>query len=173
VTIVGFVNLYGCEIGDDFEDRHLCRDPAHATSAAARKVSSHYFICAGVTIEVRVLHRSPRVFTNDRYPRAVNADGVAADRRGLQVIRRMWRGAPRSAAAPSSCVGERIGEGRVVGARQRRDEGRAAPHDRRRQPGARPAHGARILRTPFNTRSQRTPRLAECPAPSVISVTSV
>ena len=69
------VNLYGCRIGDGTKVGAFVEVQKGASIGARCKVSSHTFICEGVTIEDEVFVGHGVVFTNDRYPRATNLDG--------------------------------------------------------------------------------------------------
>jgi UDP-2-acetamido-3-amino-2,3-dideoxy-glucuronate N-acetyltransferase len=75
VKLFGFVNLYGCTIGDRTKIGTFVEIQKGATVGADCKISSHTFICEGVTIQDRVFVGHGVVFINDRYPRATNADG--------------------------------------------------------------------------------------------------
>src|SRR5271154_5662686 len=75
VRIFGFVNLYGCEIGDDSKIGTFVEIQKGARIGRRCKISSHTFICEGVTIEDEVFIGHGVTFTNDLYPRATNADG--------------------------------------------------------------------------------------------------
>ena len=75
VKLYGFVNLYGCTIGDRTKIGTFVEIQKGATIGADCKISSHTFICEGVTIQDRVFVGHGVVFINDRYPRATNADG--------------------------------------------------------------------------------------------------
>lgn len=69
------VNLYGCHIGDDTKIGAFVEVQKGASIGARCKISSHSFICDGVTIEDSVFVGHGVMFTNDRFPRATNADG--------------------------------------------------------------------------------------------------
>lgn len=75
VRLHGFVNLYGCQIGDDTRIGTFVEIQKGAKVGARCKVSSHTFICEGVTIEDEVFIGHGVMFVNDRFPRAVNPDG--------------------------------------------------------------------------------------------------
>ncbi len=75
VRIYAFVNLYGCEIGDDTRIGTFVEIQKGAKVGANCKISSHTFICEGVTIESNVFVGHSVTFINDRFPRATNADG--------------------------------------------------------------------------------------------------
>lgn len=71
------VNLYGCEVGDGSRIGSFVEIQKGATVGARCKVSSHSFICEGVTIEDEVFIGHGVMFTNDTFPRATNEDGSA------------------------------------------------------------------------------------------------
>jgi UDP-2-acetamido-3-amino-2,3-dideoxy-glucuronate N-acetyltransferase len=75
VIIVDFVNLYGCEIGDECKIGPFVEIQKGVVIGRRCKISSHTFICEGVTIEDEVFVGHGVMFTNDRYPRATTADG--------------------------------------------------------------------------------------------------
>jgi UDP-2-acetamido-3-amino-2,3-dideoxy-glucuronate N-acetyltransferase len=75
VRLQAFVNLYGCEIGDETRIGTFVEIQKGARVGARCKISSHTFICEGVTIESEVFIGHSVTFINDRYPRATNADG--------------------------------------------------------------------------------------------------
>jgi len=75
VRIYGFVNLYGCEIGDETKIGTFVEIQKGAKIGERCKVGSHTFICEGVTIESGVFIGHGVTFINDRYPRATNPAG--------------------------------------------------------------------------------------------------
>ena len=75
VRIYGFVNLYGCEIGDETRIGAFVEIQKGAKIGARCKISSHTFICQGVTIEPEVFVGHGVIFINDRYPRATSVIG--------------------------------------------------------------------------------------------------
>lgn len=75
VRIYGFVNLYGCQIGDDVRIGTFVEIQKGALIGSRCKISSHSFICEGVTLEEEVFVGHNVTFINDLYPRATNADG--------------------------------------------------------------------------------------------------
>lgn len=74
VKIQNFVNLYGCEIGDDTKIGVFVEVQKNARIGKRCKISSHTFICEGVTIEDNVFIGHSVVFINDTYPRATNSN---------------------------------------------------------------------------------------------------
>src|SRR5919198_2415923 len=82
VKLAPFINLYGCEIGDETRIGPFVEIQKNARVGTRCKISSHTFICEGVTIEDRVFIGHGVTFTNDSYPRATTAGGqlqTAAD----------------------------------------------------------------------------------------------
>src|SRR6266478_3326660 len=75
VRLSPFVNLYGCEIGADTRLGAFVEVQRGARIGRRCKISSHSFICSGVTIEDEVFVGHGVIFINDRNPRATNRDG--------------------------------------------------------------------------------------------------
>ncbi len=75
VKIADFVNLYGCEIGDNTKIGTFVEIQKNAKIGKNCKIQSHTFICEGVTIEDNVFVGHGVVFINDKYPRATNEKG--------------------------------------------------------------------------------------------------
>ena len=75
VKIFGFVNLYGCRIDDRTKIGTFVEIQKGATIGKNCKISSHTFICEGVTIQDNVFVGHHAVFINDKYPRATNVKG--------------------------------------------------------------------------------------------------
>jgi UDP-2-acetamido-3-amino-2,3-dideoxy-glucuronate N-acetyltransferase len=116
VTIFDFVNLYGCEIGDESKIGTFVEIQKGARIGRRVKVSSHTFICEGVTIEDFVFIGHNVTFTNDLYPRATTATGdLQTDADWKVVATRVRRGASIGSGATILC-GIDIGEGAIVGA---------------------------------------------------------
>ncbi|MCS7089165.1 MAG: acyltransferase [Verrucomicrobiota bacterium] len=116
VRIHAFVNLYGCEIGDETRIGTFVEIQKNARVGARCKISSHTFICEGVVIEDECFIGHGVVFINDRYPRATNPDGVPQSEKDWQVIpTRVCRRASIGSGATILC-GVTIGEGAIVGA---------------------------------------------------------
>ena len=114
------VNLYGCRIGDQTRIGSFVEIQKHAVIGARCKISSHSFICEGVTLGDEVFIGHGVVFTNDRYPRAATPDGRLQGTGDWQVIpTRVGRGASIGSHAtllPGIVVGEHalVGAGSVV-----------------------------------------------------------
>src|SRR3981189_532367 len=75
VKLSRFINLYGCEIGDNTKIGAFVEIQKNAKVGKNCKISSHTFICEGVTIESGVFIGHGVTFINDRYPRAINETG--------------------------------------------------------------------------------------------------
>jgi UDP-2-acetamido-3-amino-2,3-dideoxy-glucuronate N-acetyltransferase len=110
------VNLYGCSIGDGSKVGAFVEIQRGAAVGRHCRISSHSFICEGVTIEDGVFIGHGVMFTNDLYPRAVAADGrVQADADWHVVDTRIKAGASIGTNA-TILAGVTIGEGAIVGA---------------------------------------------------------
>jgi UDP-2-acetamido-3-amino-2,3-dideoxy-glucuronate N-acetyltransferase len=75
VKLSSFINLYGCSIGDGTKIGAFVEIQKNATIGRNCKISSHTFVCEGVTVEDNVFVGHGVVFINDSYPRATTADG--------------------------------------------------------------------------------------------------
>jgi acetyltransferase-like isoleucine patch superfamily enzyme len=116
VKLYGFVNLYGCEVGNDSRIGTFVEIQRGARIGQRVKISSHTFICEGVTIEDDVFIGHGVMFINDKYPRATNASGrpqTEADWACVPTL--VKRGASIGSNATVLC-GLTIGEGAIVGA---------------------------------------------------------
>jgi acetyltransferase-like isoleucine patch superfamily enzyme len=111
-----FVNLYGCSIGDNTRIGAFVEIQKNASVGASCKISSHTFICEGVTIEDNVFVGHNVAFTNDTYPRAVNPDGTLQTEADWKVEYTVVK---KGASIGSGCTilaNLTIGEGAIVGA---------------------------------------------------------
>jgi acetyltransferase-like isoleucine patch superfamily enzyme len=113
------VNLYGCRIGDETKIGAFVEIQRNASVGARCKISSHSFICEGVTIEDEVFVGHGVMFINDRLPRATVAGNLQTDKDWKVVPTRVCRGASIGSGAAILCgitIGERalIGAGAVV-----------------------------------------------------------
>jgi acetyltransferase-like isoleucine patch superfamily enzyme len=110
------VNLYGCTIGADTKIGAFVEIQKNAVIGARCKISSHTFICEGVTIEDEVFVGHGVMFTNDRLPRATNPDGSLQTEADWSVEpTRVRRGASLGSNV-TVLAGVTIGERAVVGA---------------------------------------------------------
>jgi acetyltransferase-like isoleucine patch superfamily enzyme len=116
VSIHCFVNLYGCEIGDDSRVGAFVEIQKNATVGARCKISSHTFVCEGVTIEDEVFVGHGVMFINDLDPRATGGDGLPQTEADWSVVpTRVCRGASLGSGAVI-LGGVTIGAGALVGA---------------------------------------------------------
>ncbi len=116
VRIFNFVNLYGCEIGDNTKIGSFVEIQKGARIGRNCKVSSHTFICEGVHVEDEVFIGHGVNFINDKYPRATVSDGTLQTEADWQVERTSVR---RGASIGTGAVilgGLEIGERAIVGA---------------------------------------------------------
>jgi acetyltransferase-like isoleucine patch superfamily enzyme len=116
VRIYDFTNLYGCEIGDDVKIGTFVEIQKGVKVGNRCKVSSHTFICEGVTLEDDVLVGHNVTFINDRFPRSTNNDGrLQTEVDWTCTPTRVKRGASIGSGATLLC-GVTIGEKAMVGA---------------------------------------------------------
>src|SRR6266581_3856546 len=110
------VNLYGCTIADETKIGAFVEIQKNATVGARCKISSHTFICEGVTIEDEVFVGHGVMFINDLYPRATGAAGQPQTEKEWQVVPTVVkRGASIGSNATILC-GVTIGERAIIGA---------------------------------------------------------
>jgi acetyltransferase-like isoleucine patch superfamily enzyme len=116
VKIHNFVNLYGCEVGDNTKIGVFVEIQKNAKVGKYCKISSHTFICEGVTIQDNVFIGHSVVFINDTYPRATNGNGMLQTEKD-------WKVGPilvkNGASIGSNCTilcNVTIGENAIVGA---------------------------------------------------------
>ena len=120
VKIYAFVNMYGCEIGDESKVGTFVEIQKGVRIGSRVKVSSHSFLCEGVTVEDDVFIGHGVMFTNDKYPRATTDAGELQDETDWVCIPTLVkRGASIGSNATILCgitIGERamIGAGSVV-----------------------------------------------------------
>lgn len=116
VKIYDFTNIYGCEIGDDSSVGHFVEIQKGAKIGRRCKISTHTFICEGVTIEDDVFIGHSVTFINDRYPRATNADGSRQTENDWECIpTHIKRGASVGSGSTLLC-GITVGENAIIGA---------------------------------------------------------
>lgn len=115
VAIHSFVNLYGCRIGDDTRIGAFVEIQKNAVVGARCKISSHSFICEGVTIEDEVFIGHGVMFTNDLHPRAAVGAMVQGETDWKVIPTRVCRGASIGSGA-AILAGVTIGAGSTVGA---------------------------------------------------------
>ena len=116
VKIYAFVNLYGCEIGDESKIGTFVEIQKGVKIGRRVKVSSHTFICEGVTIEDEVFIGHGVMFINDKYPRSTTGSGqLQTEEDWACVPTLIKRGASIGSNATILC-GVTIGESAIVGA---------------------------------------------------------
>jgi acetyltransferase-like isoleucine patch superfamily enzyme len=116
VRTFGFVNLYGCKIGDNTKIGTFVEIQKGSVIGANCKISSHTFICEGVTIEDDVFVGHNVTFINDRFPRATAPGGGLQTEKDWKVVpTTVKRGASIGSSATILC-GVTVGEGAIVGA---------------------------------------------------------
>jgi UDP-2-acetamido-3-amino-2,3-dideoxy-glucuronate N-acetyltransferase len=110
------VNLYGCSIGAETKVGAFVEIQKNASIGVRCKISSHTFICEGVTIEDEVFVGHGVMFVNDPYPRAANDDGSLQTDSDWQVVRTRVKRRASLGSNATIGAGVTIGEGALVGA---------------------------------------------------------
>ncbi|MDQ2867378.1 MAG: N-acetyltransferase [Verrucomicrobiota bacterium] len=116
VRIHPFVNLYGCEIGDGTKIGAFVEIQKGASIGPRCKISSHTFICEGVTIETGVFIGHNVTFINDRYPRATNSSGGLQTKEDWHCQRTLVKKGASVGSGATLLGGITIGEYAFVGA---------------------------------------------------------
>jgi acetyltransferase-like isoleucine patch superfamily enzyme len=116
VKLSKFINLYGCEIGDHTKIGAFVEIQKNAHVGNNCKISSHSFICEGVTIEDGVFIGHSVTFINDSYPRAVNGDGDLQTEQDWIVERTLVRKGASIGSGSTILSNVEIGEHAIVGA---------------------------------------------------------
>ena len=116
VKLSQFINLYGCEIGDHTKIGAFVEVQKNARIGRNCKISSHTFVCEGVTIEDEVFVGHGVVFINDSYPRAATADGRLQTEADWKVERTLVKRGASIGSGASILANVTIGENAIVGA---------------------------------------------------------
>ena len=116
VQIYSFVNLYGCEIGDDSKIGTFVEIQKGARIGKRVKVSSHTFICEGVTIEDEVFIGHNVTFINDKYPRATIEDGSLQTEADWPLVPTLVKRRASIGSSATILCGVTVGENAIVGA---------------------------------------------------------
>jgi acetyltransferase-like isoleucine patch superfamily enzyme len=116
VRLARFINLYGCAIGDDTKIGTFVEIQKRATVGARCKISSHTFICEGVTIEDRCFIGHGVTFINDSYPRATTSSGNLQTEKDWRVETTLVRAGASIGSGATILSGVVIGENAIVGA---------------------------------------------------------
>jgi acetyltransferase-like isoleucine patch superfamily enzyme len=116
VKIFDFVNLYGCEIGDHSRVGTFVEIQKNAKVGKKCKISSHTFICEGVTIEDEVFIGHGVIFVNDSYPRATAAGGGLQTEKDWEVEPTLVKRGASIGSGATILSRVTIGENAIIGA---------------------------------------------------------
>src|SRR5579872_4745411 len=116
VRLSKFINLYGCEIGDETKIGAFVEVQKNAVIGKRCKISSHSFICEGVIIEDNVFIGHGVTFINDSYPRATTAEGDLQTEADWKVERTIIRKGASIGSGATILSGTTVGENSIVGA---------------------------------------------------------
>ena len=115
VKLSRFINLYGCEIGDETKIGAFVEIQKNASVGKRCKISSHTFVCEGVTIEDNVFVGHNVAFINDSYPRATTGDQLQTEA-DWKVERTLVRKGASIGSGSTILANITIGENALVGA---------------------------------------------------------
>jgi acetyltransferase-like isoleucine patch superfamily enzyme len=116
VVLSRFINLYGCEVGDETKIGAFVEIQKRASVGKRCKISSHTFICEGVTIEDNVFIGHGVTFINDTYPRATTPGGALQSEKDWRVERTLIRQGASIGSGATILSNVTIGEHAIVGA---------------------------------------------------------
>ena len=116
VKLSKFINLYGCEIGDETKVGAFVEIQKNASVGRRCKISSHTFVCEGVTIEDNVFVGHGVTFINDSYPRATTPDGELQTEKDWHVEKTVVRRGASIGSGVTILANVVIGENAIVGA---------------------------------------------------------
>lgn len=116
VKLSRFINLYGCEVGDQTKIGAFVEIQKKAKVGKNCKISSHTFICEGVTIEDDVFVGHGVTFINDSYPRATAADGQLQTEADWKVEPTLVKKGSSIGSGATILSNVTVGEGAIVGA---------------------------------------------------------
>ena len=116
VKLSKFINLYGCEIGDETKIGAFVEIQKNAVVGKRCKISSHTFVCEGVIIEDNVFIGHGVMFINDTYPRATSADGNLQTEADWKVERTVIKKGASIGSGATILSNITIGENAIVGA---------------------------------------------------------
>jgi len=116
VKLSKFINLYGCEIGDESKIGAFVEVQKNATIGKRCKISSHSFVCEGVTIEDNVFIGHGVTFINDTYPRSTSLEGKLQTEVDWKVERTVVRKGASIGSGATVLSEVTIGENAIVGA---------------------------------------------------------
>ena len=116
VKLSNFINLYGCEIGDNTKIGAFVEIQKNATVGKNCKISSHTFVCEGVTIEDGVFIGHGVTFINDIYPRATSTMGELQTESDWKVETTLVKRGASIGSGATILAGVTVGENAMVGA---------------------------------------------------------
>ena len=116
VKLSKFINLYGCEVGDETKIGAFVEIQKNAVVGKRCKISSHTFICEGVTIEDNVFIGHGVTFINDSYPRAANSDGSLQTEANWKVERTVINKGASIGSGATILSNITVGENAIIGA---------------------------------------------------------
>ncbi len=116
VKLACFINAYGCRIGNRSKVGAFVEIQKGVTIGDDCKISSHSFLCEGVSVEDGVFIGHGVTFTNDRYPRATNSDGTLQTEADWQVVPTLIKKQASVGSGVTLLCGITIGEGAIIGA---------------------------------------------------------
>ena len=116
VKIYAFVNLYGCEIGDESKIGAFVEIQRGVKVGKRVKISSHTFVCEGVSIEDEVFIGHNVSFINDRYPRSSTSNGELQTDSDWQLENTMVKRRASIGTGSTILCGVTVGENAIVGA---------------------------------------------------------
>jgi acetyltransferase-like isoleucine patch superfamily enzyme len=116
VKLSKFINLYGCEVGDESKIGAFVEIQKNASIGKRCKISSHTFICEGVTIEDNVFIGHGVMFINDSYPRATAVNGNLQTEADWKVERTVIKKGASVGSGSTILSNITIGENAIVGA---------------------------------------------------------
>lgn len=116
VQLSKFINLYGCEIGDETKIGAFVEIQKHATVGKRCKISSHTFICEGVTIEDNVFIGHSVAFINDTYPRSTTTAGELQTEADWKVEKTLVKKGASIGSGSTILSKVTIGENAIIGA---------------------------------------------------------
>jgi acetyltransferase-like isoleucine patch superfamily enzyme len=116
VKLSKFINLYGCEIGDETKIGAFVEIQKRASVGRRCKISSHTFVCEGVTIEDNVFIGHGVMFINDSYPRATTDDGALQTEADWNVERTLVKKGASIGSGSTILANVVIGENALIGA---------------------------------------------------------
>jgi acetyltransferase-like isoleucine patch superfamily enzyme len=116
VKLSKFINLYGCEIGDETKIGAFVEIQKNAKVGQRCKISSHTFICEGVQIEDNVFVGHSVTFINDSYPRATTAEGGLQTEKDWKVEQTLVKKGASIGSGSTILSNVVIGENAIIGA---------------------------------------------------------